>query len=135
MCPGAGGVSIVLRRSERRRDRESTCAGPGPAMMMASMTNGPPQARAAASRVAKGLLKKGQSDEAVAVLAVWAVTGGNDAEGQNLLAEALRIDPSSRLAKLAFERMEGIAGDHKALEEAIAHWSAEEIARIDGEMA
>jgi FHA domain len=104
-------------------------------MMMAPMTNGPPQPRAAASRVAKGLLKKGQSDEAVAVLAVWAVTGGNDAEGQNLLAEALRIDPSSRLAKLAFERMEGVAGDHKALEEAIARWSAEEIARIDGEMA
>ena len=59
----------------------------------------------------------------------------NDPEGQNLLAEALRIDPGSRLAKLAFERMEGIAGDHKPLEEAIARWSAEEIARVDGEMA
>jgi hypothetical protein len=99
------------------------------------MTYGPPQARAAASRVAKGLLKKGQSDDAVAVLAAWAATGGNDPEGQNLLAEALRIDPGSRLAKLAFERMEGIAGDHKPLEEAIARWSAEEIARVDGEMA
>ncbi len=69
------------------------------------------------------------------MLAAWAAAGGNDPEGQNLLAEALRIDPASRLAKLAFERMEGIEGDHKSLDEAIAHWSAEEIARVDVEMA
>jgi hypothetical protein len=98
------------------------------------MTFGPPQARAAAPRVAKALLNKGQPDDAVAVLAVWAVAGGNDAEGQNLLAEALRIDPSSRLAKLAFERMEGIIGDHASLEEAIARWSAEEVERVDREL-
>jgi hypothetical protein len=98
------------------------------------MTFGPPQARAAAPRVAKALLNKGQPDDAVAVLAVWAVAGGNDAEGQNLLAEALRIDPSSRLAKLAFERMEGIIGDHASLEEAITRWSAEEVERVDREL-
>ncbi len=40
-------------------------------------------------------------------------TGPNDQEGQTLLAEALRIDPSAALAKSAFERMEGIAGDHQ----------------------
>jgi hypothetical protein len=91
--------------------------------------------RAAASRVAKGLVDQGQPAEAVAVLAAWAVSGPNDAEGQGLLAEALRIDPASRLAQLAFERMEGIGGDHALLDQAIAHWSAEEIAKLDRDMA
>ncbi len=99
------------------------------------MTLGPAQARAAASRVAKGLLGKGRPDDAVAVLAAWAASGDNDPEGQNLLAEALRIDPASQLAKLAFERMEGIAGDHAALETAIARWSIEELARAERELA
>jgi hypothetical protein len=98
------------------------------------MTYGPAQARSAASRVAKGLLDKGRPEEAVAVLAAWAAGGPNDAEGQNLLAEALRIDPASRLAQLAFERMEGIAGDHASLEEAIARWSAEATARAEREL-
>src|SRR5258708_30869285 len=91
--------------------------------------------RAAASRVAKSLVDKGRPDDAVAVLAVWAVTGPNGQEGRGLLAEALRIDPASRLAKLAFERLEGIAGEHALLEEAIARWSADEVSRVDGEMA
>ena len=99
------------------------------------MTLGLAQARAAASRVAKGLLGKGRPDEAVAVLAAWAATGSNDPEGQNLLAEALRIDPASPLAKLAFERMEGIAGDHAALETAIARWSLDELARAEQDLA
>lgn len=90
--------------------------------------------RAAALRVAKGLLDKGRSSDALSVLAAWAANGPNDAEGQNLLAEALRIDPGSRLAQLAFERMEGIAGDHGILDAAIASWSVEEIARLDREM-
>ncbi|HEX4447136.1 MAG TPA: FHA domain-containing protein [Polyangiaceae bacterium] len=98
------------------------------------MTSGPSQARAAASRVAKGLLNKGRPAEAVAVLAAWAASGANDAEGQNLLAEALRIDPASQLAKLAFERMEGIQGDHTPLEQAISRWSVEEIARVEREV-
>jgi hypothetical protein len=84
--------------------------------------------------VAKGLLNKGRPDEAVAVLAAWAACGANDAEGQNLLAEALRIDPASQLAKLAFERMEGIKGDHTPLEQAISRWSVEEIARVEREV-
>ena len=99
------------------------------------MNPGPAQARAAASRVAKGLLGKGRPDEAVAVLAAWAASGANDPEGQNLLAEALRIDPASQLAKLAFERMEGIAGDHAALETAIARWSIDELARAERDLA
>jgi hypothetical protein len=99
------------------------------------MEFGPAQARAAASRVAKGLLKKGRPEDAVGVLAAWAVGGANDEEGQGLLAEALRIDPASVLAKLAFERMEGIAGDHGVLEQAIARWSVDEVARVDRELA
>lgn len=103
--------------------------------MMGAMSAGlAPGRRAAALRVAKGLLDKGRTSEAVSVLAAWAATGPNDAEGQNLLAEALRIEPGSRLAQLAFERMEGIAGDHAILNDAIASWSTEEIARLDREM-
>ena len=98
------------------------------------MANDPAQARAAASRVAKGLLDKGRADEAVAMLAAWAANGPNDVEGQNLLAEALRIDPAARIAQLAFERMEGIAGDHGPLDEAIARWTLEAIMRVEREV-
>lgn len=97
------------------------------------MVTGSPSPRASAARVAKWLLDKSRPDDAVAVLAVWAVNGPNDEEGQNLLAEALRIDPSAQLAKIAFERMEGIAGDHSALDAAMARWSAEELAKAERE--
>jgi hypothetical protein len=103
--------------------------------MMGAMSAGLAQGRrAVALRVARGLLDRGRPSDALSVLAAWAANGPNDAEGQNLLAEALRIDPGSRLAQLAFERMEGIAGDHAILDDAIASWSAEEIARLDREM-
>jgi hypothetical protein len=98
------------------------------------MANDPAQARAAASRVAKGLLDKGRADEAVAMLAAWAANGPNDVEGQHLLAEALRIDPAARIAQLAFERMEGIAGEHAPLDEAIARWTFEAIQRVEREV-
>lgn len=59
-------------------------------------------------------------------------SGPNDKEGQELLAEALRIDPGSPLAQIAFERMEGIAKkDHAPLEQAIARWTSEEIATLE----
>jgi hypothetical protein len=98
------------------------------------MANDPAQARAAASRVAKGLLDKGRADEAVAMLAAWAANGPNDVEGQHLLAEALRIDPAARIAQLAFERMEGIAGEHGPLDEAITRWTFEAIQRVEREI-
>ena len=80
--------------------------------MIRAMTaeSAPTTLRAAASRVAKWFVAKGRTDDAVQVLTAWAVTGPNDQEGQTLLAEALRIDPSATIAKAAFERMEGIAG-------------------------
>src|SRR5262249_38674233 len=87
--------------------------------IMGTMALSAPEARASASRVAKWLLGKGRSADAVSVLSVWAASGPNDATGQALLAEALRIDPSAALAKMAFERMEGIRGDQALLDAAI----------------
>jgi hypothetical protein len=91
------------------------------------------QQREAAARVAQWLVDKGRPDEAVALLAVWAATV-NDSEGQHLLAEALRIDPGAKVAQMAFERMEGMAGDHAALDQAIAHYGPQELARLEAEM-
>ena len=60
---------------------------------------------------------------------------GNDAEGQALLAEALRIDPNSALAKMAFERMEGVSppGDpaHAPLDQAIAKYNFDELSKLE----
>lgn len=88
--------------------------------------------RALALRVAKSLRDKGRSAEAVLVLSAWAASGPNDAEGQALLAEALRLEPKSAVAKMAFERMEGmVASDHAELDAAIARYTEEELARLD----
>ena len=89
--------------------------------------------RELAANMAKWLVAKGRATDAVALLAAWAASGPNDAEGQALLAEALRIDPSSTLARLAFERMEGVHGDHRVLEEAFARWSVAELQRLERE--
>ena len=90
--------------------------------------------RAAAAKVAKWLLDKGRPDDAVQLLSAWAACGPNDPEGQNLLAEAFRIDPSHAVAKLAFERMEGIAGDHATLEAAIVRFNDAELTKLETEM-
>jgi pSer/pThr/pTyr-binding forkhead associated (FHA) protein len=92
------------------------------------------QARPLAGRVAKWLVEKGRPDEAVGLLSAWAASGPNDSEGQQLLAEALRIDPSARIAQLAFERMEGVAGDHAELDAAVAYWTRAELQRLEAEM-
>jgi hypothetical protein len=91
------------------------------------------QQREAAARVAQWLVDKGRPDEAVALLAVWAASV-NDSEGQHLLAEALRIDPGAKIAQMAFERMEGVAGDHAALDQAIGAYGPQELARLEAEM-
>ena len=91
-------------------------------------------ARAIAKKLANWLVERGRPDEAVALLSAWAASGPNDSEGQQLLAEALRIDPSSRLAQMAFERMEQVEGQHDALDKAVATWSTEELARLEAEM-
>jgi FHA domain len=95
---------------------------------------GSPSPRASAAKVAKWLIGKSRTDEAVSVLAAWAVSGPNDPEGQELLAEALRINPGSALARHAFERMEGVVGDHEDLDVAVTRWSAEELHKVEREM-
>jgi hypothetical protein len=90
--------------------------------------------RATALRVAKWLVEKGRPDDAVGLLAAWAAAGPNDADGQGLLAEALRIDPAARIAQMAFERMEGVPGDHGELDAHIKHYSNAELQKLEAEM-
>src|SRR5882757_10888815 len=88
--------------------------------------------RSSAAKVARWLAGKERRDEAVALLCAWASNGPNDKEGQELLAEAYRLDPGSQLAQLAFERMEGIAAkDHAPLEQAITQWTVDEITKLE----
>jgi hypothetical protein len=92
--------------------------------------------RSSAAKVARWLVSKEKREEAVALLCAWAASGPNDKEGQELLAEAYRLDPGSQLAQLAFERMEGIAAkDHGPLEQAITQWTEEEIAKLEKQIA
>jgi pSer/pThr/pTyr-binding forkhead associated (FHA) protein len=96
------------------------------------MTAAVSESRALALRVARSLRDKGRADEAILILSAWAASGPNDAEGQALLAEALRIDPKSDVAKMAFERMENtIFSDHTVLEMAMARYPATELAKLD----
>jgi len=92
--------------------------------------------RSSAAKVARWLVGKDKRDDAVALLCSWAANGPNDKEGQELLAEAFRLDPGSQLAQLAFERMEGIAAkDHGPLDDAISRWTADEIAKLEKQIA
>jgi hypothetical protein len=90
--------------------------------------------RASAAGVAKWLVDRSRPDDAVVLLSAWAAAGPNDAEGQQLLADALRIDPSARVAQMAFERMEGVEGEHSELDAAIGRFNPEELARLEAEM-
>jgi hypothetical protein len=90
--------------------------------------------REKAGKVATWLIEKGRPDEAVSLLAAWAAAGDNDSAGQSLLAEALRVDPSAKLAQQAFERMEGMSGNHAELEQAMVDFGDEYIAKILAEM-
>jgi hypothetical protein len=98
------------------------------------MTAAVSELRASAGRVARWLVEKGRPDDAVALLSAWAVAGPNDSEGQHLLAEALRIDPSARVAQQAFERMERIPGEHPELEGALRQFSKEDLQKLEAEM-
>jgi len=94
-----------------------------------------PNARPVAAKIARWLVERGRSDDAIQLLCAHAASGPNDVEGQQLLAEALRLDASSILARQAFERMEGIAGDHTLLEASIAKFNMDQITRMEREMA
>ncbi|HSU41872.1 MAG TPA: FHA domain-containing protein, partial [Polyangiaceae bacterium] len=47
---------------------------------------------------------------------------------------ALRVDPSSRLSQMAFERMEGVPGDHAELDAVILRYAPSELAKLEAEM-
>jgi hypothetical protein len=95
------------------------------------MTAGASETRAVASRVAKILRDRGRNDEALAILSACAAAFANDQEGQALLAEALRIDQNSTLARMAFERMEGVKGNHAELDGVIGKYSFDELSKLD----
>ncbi len=90
--------------------------------------------RARALRVAKWLMERGRPDESVMSLCAWAVMGPNTPSSQKLLAEALRIDPSSKIAQQAFERMEGMSGEHSLLEQAIDYFDEARMASLEQEL-
>ena len=90
--------------------------------------------RGKAGKVAAWLIEKDRPDEAVTLLAAWAANGPNDGAGQSLLAEALRVDPSAKIAQQAFERMEGIEGNHALLEQAIVDYDEAHLAKLESEM-
>lgn len=90
--------------------------------------------RASAGRIAKWLVERNRIDESVDLLCAWAANGPNDFEGQQLLADALRLNAGSPLTKMAFERMEGIAGEHAPLDAAMAKYNEAAIAKYMKEM-
>ncbi len=95
------------------------------------MPGGASETRAIALRVAKILRERGRNDEAIAILCAGAAAFDNDDEGQALLAEVLRFDPNAPLAKMAFERMEGVRGQHAELDAAIARYPFAELAKLE----
>lgn len=102
--------------------------------MISFVTGNYSELRARAAKIAAWLVEKERPDEAVALLAVWAALGPNDGEGQGLLADALRIDPSAPIAQQAFERMEGVLGNHARLEEAFARFDEKQIQKFEAEI-
>lgn len=103
-------------------------------MMMSAMSLSVSEARACAGRVAKILIAKQRTAEAVSVLSAWAAAGPNDLEGQKLLADALQLDPRSEITKMAFERMEGMQGSHDALDAAITKYAAELLEKLEKDL-
>ena len=89
--------------------------------------------RQQASKVAKWLVEQARVDEAIAFLCTYAVAGPNDKEGQQLLADAFRINPASPVAKMAFEKMEGV-GQHTELDDLLKAYSPDTLAKFVREM-
>lgn len=92
-------------------------------------------ARERVAKVAAWLIRRQRGREAVDLLSAWAARGPNDAEGQKLLGDALRVDQAAPIAKMAFERMQGIDGAHGPLDEAIRKYDEKELVRLEREMS
>ncbi len=86
-------------------------------------------------KVALWLAERNRVDDAVSILAAWAANGENNALGQKLLAEALRIHRDAPVAKAAFQYMEGVAGVDPVLAAAVQRWTVEELAKLEAEIA
>jgi hypothetical protein len=93
------------------------------------------ESRQTVLKVARWLVSKQRAQEALEMLSAWAAQGPNDAGAQELMAEALRIQSGSPLAKMAFEAMEGVPGDHALLEAAIVKYTPEVIEEFAKQMA
>jgi hypothetical protein len=89
------------------------------------------EVRRAALRVARWLIEKEQPHNAVRVLSAWAAQGPNDGQARELLAEALRIDPTALEAQQAFELMEGMTVPRPELDSAQAEFGASQIVKLD----
>ena len=111
-----------------------TARAPFNSACMAEVAGSSSDKRAVAGRVAKWLVDRDRSDDAVALIAAWAASGPNDKQGQELLAEALRLSPGSRVAQQAFERMEGVVGAHAELDAALSQFGVDELSRLEAEM-
>ncbi len=92
------------------------------------------ESRKKVSKVAAWLIEKARPDDAVNLLVAWAALGPNDQGGQALLAEALSLDPSAAVAQQAFEHMEGIEGDHAALDAIIVQYDEAALLKLEKEM-
>lgn len=92
------------------------------------------QLRTRAKKVGGWLVEKERPEEAVNVLVAWAAQGPNNNQGQELLAEALRVDPSSRAAQMAFERMEGIEGEHADLDALFDQYDERALEKLEAEL-
>lgn len=90
--------------------------------------------RERAAKVAAWLIRRQRAHEAVDLLSAWAARGPNDPLAQRLLGDALRLDQAAPIAKMAFERMQGIDGDHALLDDALQRYDEKELARLEREM-
>jgi hypothetical protein len=95
---------------------------------------GPGIQRDIVRKLARVLTEKERGEEALELLCAGAASGKNDEEGQKLLAEALRLAPNHPLPKATFERMEGLDGDHARLDDTLARWNPEAIAKLEKEL-
>ena len=89
--------------------------------------------RETVKKLAQWLVARDRRPEAVALLCVGAISGKDDSAGQELLAEALRLQPESGVAKAAFARMQGLDADTSLLDAAIAQFPPETVDKLDKE--
>lgn len=116
-------------------ERVPSCGGSPLRAKLRRMNTSATSARERVAKVAAWLIRRQRAREAVDLLSSWAARGPNDAEGQKLLGDALRVDQGAPIAKMAFERMQGIDGAHGPLDDAIRKYDEKELVRLEREMS